>query len=188
VVTIIGTNLLKSSGTATSPPVGGDVRFAPYADTAAHAGTLETPMQLSVFVPPSATDGPIRVSTFNDIVGEGAVVSAFFNVPPPDTTCAGIETSRRVTLRLVRSLVARGAVSADDGFTACAASTPVKIQRRVAGKWKTVRTTSTSSTGSYKKRIPDEPGRYRARAPEVVLSGFLPHICLRAISSLATRS
>jgi IPT/TIG domain-containing protein len=70
-VTIVGTNLLKSSGTATSPAVGGDVRFAPYTDTATHTGSPETPRQLSVAVPPDAADGPIRVSTFNDIVGEG---------------------------------------------------------------------------------------------------------------------
>ena len=200
VVTMVGTNLLKSSGTATSAPVGGDVRFAPYTDTAPRTGTPETPTQLnavvpetptqlSVVVPVGAADGPIRVSTFNDILGEGAVLSAFFIVPPPDITCAGIETSRSVTLRLVRSLVARGAVSADDGFTACAASVPVKIQRRVAGKWKTVRTTSTSSTGSYKKRIHDNPGRYRAAAPKIILD--LPggaHICLRAISPVRTGS
>jgi hypothetical protein len=164
VVAIIGTNLLKSSGTATTAPVGGDVRFAPYTDTATHTGTPETPRQLVVVVPADAVDGQIRVSTFNDIVGEGAVLGPFFIVPPPEFDCAGPETSRSVTLRVVRSLVARGAVSADNGFTACAASVPVKIQRRVAGGWKTVRTTTTSATGSYKRRIPDKAGRYRATA------------------------
>jgi spore coat protein U-like protein len=190
VVTIIGTNLLKSSGTATSPPVGGDVRFAPYADAAAHAGTTETPMQLSVVVPASATDGPIRVSTYNDMVGEGAVLSvAAFQVPPPDFDCGGPETSRSVTLRVVRSSVARGAVSADNGFTACAASVPVKIQRRVAGEWKTVRTTTTSPSGSYRRRIPDKAGRYRVTAPRIFLSyGFVPPSCLRAVSPVRIRS
>src|SRR6266508_5142540 len=47
VVTVIGTNLLKSSGTATTAPVGGDVRFAPYTDTATHTGSPESPRQLS---------------------------------------------------------------------------------------------------------------------------------------------
>jgi hypothetical protein len=92
-----------------------------------------------VVVRPDAADGRIRVSTFNDIVGEGAVLGAGFIVPPPDFDCIGPETSRSVTLRVVRSLAARGAVSADNGFTACAASVPVKIQRRVAGEWKTVK-------------------------------------------------
>ncbi|HEY3212032.1 MAG TPA: IPT/TIG domain-containing protein [Actinomycetota bacterium] len=183
VVTIIGTNLLKSSGTATTAPVGGDVRFALYTDTATHTGTQESPRQLSVGVPASAADGRIRVSTFNDIVGEGAVLGAGFIVPPPDFDCVGPETSRSVTLRLVRSLVARGVVSADNGYTACAASVPVKIQRRVAGGWETVRTTTTIPTGSYRRRIPDKAGRYRAKAPKIFVSyGLVPPSCLRAIS------
>jgi hypothetical protein len=74
VVTILGTNLLKGSGTATSPPVGGDVRFAPYTTTATQTGTLESPRLLSVIVPPDTIDGWIRVSTLNDVVGEGAVL------------------------------------------------------------------------------------------------------------------
>jgi len=188
VVTIIGTNLLKSSGTATTAPVGGDVRFAPYADTAAHTGTQESPMQLSVVVPASAVDGSIRVSTFNDILGEGAVLWAYWVVPPGHLDCFfEPQTSRSVTLRLVRSLVARGTVSADNGFTACAASVPVHIQRRVAGEWRTVRTTSTTPTGSYRRRIPDKPGRYRATAPKIFVSYGPPPSCLRAISPVRFR-
>ena len=190
VVTIIGTNLLKSSGTGATAPVGGDVRFAPYTATAVHTETLESPRQLIVVVPPDTIDGQIRVSTFNDIVGEGAVLSSVsFYVPPPGThaDCFDpIEISRSVTLREVRSLVARGAVSADNGYTACAASVPVKIQRRIAGEWKTVRTTTTSPTGSYSRRTPDKAGRYRAMAPGIVLFG--PSSCLRAISPVRTRS
>ena len=168
---------------------GGRRAIRPYADTATHTGTPETPRQLNVAVPASDADGRIRVSTFNDIVGEGAVLSdAAFIVPTTGTVdCFDvIETSRSVTLRVVRSLVARGAVSADNGFTACAASVPVKIQRRVAGKWKTVRTTTTSPTGSYKRRIPDKPGMHRATAPRIFLSRFGGFSsCLRAISLTA---
>jgi hypothetical protein len=140
-----------------------------------------------VAVPGDAADGRIRVSTFNDIVGEGAVLGEGFIVPPPDFDCSGPETSRSVTLRVVRSLVARGAVSADNGFTPCAAGVPVKIQRRVAGEWKTVRTTTTTPTGFYRRRIPDKPGRYRATASKVP-SGFGPNSCLQAISPVRTTS
>jgi hypothetical protein len=87
VVTIVGTNLLKSSGTVATAPVGGDVRFAPYVATASHTGTPESPRQLSVVVPPDAIDGSIRVSTFNDVLGEGAVLGATFIVPQPDLSC-----------------------------------------------------------------------------------------------------
>jgi IPT/TIG domain len=186
VVTIIGTNLLKSSGTATTASVGGDVRFNPYTTTAAHTGTPETPRQLSVVVPSGAIDGPIRVSTFNDVLDEGAVLSPPFNVVAEgaDLSCTLIATSRSVTLRLTRSLVARGVVSADDGFTACAVGVPVKIQRRVEGEWKTVRITSTTSTGAYRKRIPDKAGRYRATAPKILLGAA--YFCLRAISPART--
>jgi hypothetical protein len=187
-VTIFGTNLLESSGTAASAAVGGDVRFAPYGETASHTvGTPEFPTQLSVIVPASAADGPIRVSTFNDIVGEGAVLSdVAFQVPPPDITCAPSDSARSVTLRLVRSLIARGVVSATDGFTACMASVPVKIQRRVAGKWETVKRSTTGPTGSYRKRIPDTPGKYRATAPGIIVNGGA-HVCFRAISGVRTR-
>jgi hypothetical protein len=135
-----------------------------------------------VLVPSDAADGPIRVSTFNDVVGEGAVLSGTaFQVPPPDVICLPSNHARSITLSLRRHLVARGNVIALDGFTDCAASVPVKVQRRVSGRWTTVRTTTSSSSGSYRRRIPDRPGKYRARAPRVVLSDGTD-ICLRATS------
>jgi IPT/TIG domain len=184
VVAIFGTNLLKSSGTTTTSPVGGDVRFAPYTETATHTGTQERPRLLIVVVPADTDDGRIRVSTFNDIVGEGAVLGTHFFVPEPH--CDPVPHSRSVTLHLVRSLVARGVVR-DDEFTDCAASVPVKIQRRISGEWTTVRTTTTSPTGSYRRRIPDKAGRYRAMAPTFP-RGVLPTMCPRAISHVRTRS
>jgi IPT/TIG domain len=191
-VVIAGTNLLKDSGTTTTDAVGGDVRFAPYAATAAHTvPNVDTPTSLSVIVPSDAADGPIRVSTFNDVLGEGAVLSGTaFMVPPPDVHPCGppvAEHPRSVTLRLRRHLVARGKVSVGDGFTDCAATVPVKIQRRLAGHWRTVRTTTTSPRGTYRRRIPDRPGRYRTRAPKLALSDGT-NICARAISPVRLRS
>jgi hypothetical protein len=184
VVTILGTNLLKSSGTATSPPVGGDVRFAPYTATATHTGAPETPKQLNVLVPSDAADGPIRVSTFNDVVGEGAVLSGTaFQVPPPDVTCSPADHARSITLSLRRHLVAQGRVSSieDPPFTDCVASVPVKIQRRVSGRWGTVGRTTTTATGVYKKRIKDRPGKYRSVAPPI---DQFTDLCFRAVSSV----
>jgi hypothetical protein len=189
IVNVYGANLLKSSGTTASAPVGGDVRFNPYTDRAARTGIPDTTTHLRVLVPTNVTTGPIRVSTFNDIVGEGAVLSdvPFYNEPGLSADCFSLETTRSVTLRLTRSLVARGTVSDDKGFTACGASVPVTIKRRVAGEWKTVGTSRTSSTGSYKERIPDKPGRYRAKAPAIVVTGGVDHFCLPAISPVRTR-
>jgi IPT/TIG domain len=182
VVTILGTNLLKSSGTAATAPVGGDVRFAPYTTTAIHTGTQESPRQLSVVVPSDAADGPIRVSTFNDVVGEGAVLSGpAFQVPPPEVTCLASDHTRSITLSLRRHLVARGKVisNEDPAFTDCVASVPVRIQRRVSGRWRTVGKTTTTDTGAYKKRIKDRPGKYRSVAPGLFQ---VTDLCFRTVS------
>jgi hypothetical protein len=185
-VVITGTNLLKDSATSTTAAVGGDVRFAPYAATATHTGAPETPTQLSVLVPSGAADGAIRVSTFNDVLGEGAVLSGTaFQVPPPDVNCPPAAHARSITLRLQRHLVARGRVSVDDGFTDCAAAVPVKIQRRMSGDWKTVGTTTTTDTGAYKKRIKDRPGRYRSVAPKI---NQFTDLCFRAVSPVRRHS
>ena len=74
-VAIFGTNLLKSSGTTTTAPMGGDVPFAPYTERDP-TGTQEGPGLLIVVVPANADDGRIRVSTFNDVLGEGAVLDS----------------------------------------------------------------------------------------------------------------
>jgi hypothetical protein len=186
---ITGTNLLASAHPETLQT---EVRFAPYAATAVHTTpNAETPTTLSVVVPSDAADGPIRVSTFNDVVGEGAVLSAAaFQVPPPDITCQHGDPNghaRSITLRLRRHLVARGKVSVADGFTDCAASVPVKVQRRVSGRWKTVGRTTTTDTRAYMKRIRDRVGRYRSVAPKVTLNDGAD-ICFRAISAVRRHS
>jgi hypothetical protein len=180
-VQITGTNLLANADPATTQT---DVRFAPYTTLAVHTTpNAETPTTLSVLVPSGAADGPIRVSTFNDVDGEGAVLStAAFQVPPPDIQCWPPMHARSVTLRLRRHLVARGKVSVGDGFTDCAAAVPVRIQRRGSGHWKTVGRTTTTDTGSYKKRIRDRAGKYRAEALWVTLT--IGDWCLFATSPI----
>jgi hypothetical protein len=72
---------------------------------------------------------------------------------------------RAITLNLVRHLVARGTVTATDGFVACTSNVGVKIQRRRAdGSWRTVETDQTNDFGGYRERIPDRVGLYRAVA------------------------
>ena len=91
--------------------------------------------------------------------------------------------SRSVTLKLKKRLVASGDVSVGDGFTACVASVPVKIQRKSGGGWKNVGSTTTSASGSYKKKIKDKDGKYRARAAKVGLNNGVD-LCLQATSSV----
>jgi hypothetical protein len=79
----------------------------------------------------------------------------------------GLSHARSISLRLRDSLVARGRVTVSDGFAACADSVAVKVQKRVSGHWKTVKNTTTSSTGGYQTHLRNRHGRYRSLAPMV---------------------
>ncbi len=180
-VKITGTNLLSGVDPAATET---EVRFFDYVAATTEADhtvpNVDTPTELSVLVPAGAKDGPIRVTT--SLATGGQVFSTdSFQVPPPDCTPAVVEHARSVSLSLRKHLVARGKVSVGDGFTDCAASVPVKIQRRVSGRWKTVGSTTTSDTGAYKKRIKDTPGKYRAKATQVTLNAGAD-VCLGARS------
>jgi IPT/TIG domain len=120
--------------------------------------TVNSATQITATVPATATTGPIKVTT------PAGSASSTTNFTVSKTH------SRSVTLSLRKHIVARGAVTVGDAFTACISSVPVKIQRRKSGNWKTVGSTTTSASGSYKKRIRDREGKYRAKAPRVVLN------------------
>ena len=79
-------------------------------------------------------------------------------VMPPAST---ITHGRAVSLGLRKHLVARGVVTSVDGFGACAAGEPVRIERKKAG-WKLVKQAVTDGTGKYRVRLRDREGRYRA--------------------------
>jgi IPT/TIG domain len=131
------------------------------------AGTfvVNSATQITATVPSTATTGRIKVTT----PGGSATSATDFTVSKPH--------SRSVTLGLKKHLVARGAVSVGDGFTACVANVPVKIQRKTSGGWKSVGSTTTDASGSYKKKIKDKPGKYRAKATKVSLNNGVD-VCL----------
>jgi IPT/TIG domain len=117
--------------------------------------------RITVAVPTGATTGPIRVTTPSGT----ATSSTNF------TVTVVVVHPRAITLNLVRHLVARGTVTATDGFAACTSGVTVKIQRRRAdGTWRTVETDQTNDVGGYRERIPDRVGRYRAVAVRVSLN------------------
>ena len=127
-------------------------------NVAATSFTVNSNTQITAIVPTGATTGPIKVTTPG-----GSVTSATsFTVSTPH--------SRTVTLSLKKHLVARGSVTVGDAFAACISGVPVKIQRRKSGNWKTVGSTTTSASGSYKKKIKDKEGKYRAKVPGVSLN------------------
>jgi hypothetical protein len=71
---------------------------------------------------------------------------------------------RTITLELRRHLVARGVVTVNDGFDACADDVTVNIQRYRNGRWRTIDSDQTNDDGIYREPIPDRTGRYRAVA------------------------
>jgi uncharacterized repeat protein (TIGR01451 family) len=75
--------------------------------------------------------------------------------------------ARSISLGLRDGLKARGKVRVTDGFVACASQVPVKVQKRVSGAWKTIKSVKTSSSGKYSAKLPDKPGKYRSLAPKV---------------------
>jgi IPT/TIG domain len=189
-VVISGMNLLNGTD-PTDAAQQTEVRFFDYAtgtpDPTLARHTIpntDTPTRLSVLVPIGAKDGPIRVTTFTTPTLGRAFSRTSFMVPPPDD-CPPVGHARSVRLSLRRHLVTQGNVTVTDAFTDCAASVPVKIQRRVAGHWKTIATATTSSSGTYRKRIRDLPGKYRVRAPRVFVNAGAD-VCTRATSAVRT--
>jgi hypothetical protein len=156
VVTITGTGF--TGATAVS-----------FNNVAATSFTVNSATQITATVPTGATTGKIRVT-----VGGGTVASTADFV-------VSTAHSRSVTLTLKKHLVAKGVVSVGDGFTACAASVPVKIQRKTSSGWKAVGTATTTASGSYSKKIKDKTGKYRARANKVTLNTGAD-ICSKATS------
>jgi len=153
--TVSGTNFTTSS-----------VKFN---TTTATSFTVNSATQITATVPTGATTGKISVTT----PGGTATSTANFTVSIPH--------SRSVTLSLKRHLVAKGVVNVGDAFTQCEASVPVKIQRKTSGGWKNVGSATTTSTGSYSKKIKDKTGKYRAQVKKFTPNAGVD-VCSKATS------
>ena len=195
VVTITGTNLLSASN-LTGNNSGGDVFFQNNAAGETQATQpvpdLSEPTSIAAIVPSDIADGPIHVFTDVDAnastVGlQGVFSTTSFLTPPPDCTPATGHT-RSVTLKLTKSGKASGKVSSTETvpFTACASAVPVKIQKKKkGGGWKTVKSATTSDTGSYSAKTAGKPGKYRSLAPKTSV-GTPAADCAKATSATRT--
>jgi V8-like Glu-specific endopeptidase len=80
--------------------------------------------------------------------------------PQPTPTDFVDTHAMRVSLRLSKHLIAKGTMTAPDGYRACTRNAPVGIYRKVPGEWKLLKVMSTNDFGSYKFRLKDRTGRY----------------------------
>jgi hypothetical protein len=154
-VLITGTNFSGTGFTTSS------VRF--HGVTAAF--TVNSATKITATVPTGASTGRISLTT----PGGTATSTSDFVVRTLH--------ARIVTLDLRGHLTAQGNVMATDGFANCQSGVSVKIQRRrLGGRWRTVRMTSTGTGGAYQVGLPDRPGSYRALAPR---TGTNADVCLK---------
>lgn len=92
---------------------------------------------------------------------------------------------RSVSLSLTKHLKARGKVTTLDGFGACSNGAPIMIQKKARRSWRTVKTIHSKSSGGYRTRLTDRPGRYRVRLPETYLAADPSQNCNAATSRVA---
>jgi large repetitive protein len=129
----------------------------------------------------SATFSFVSTTRVNAVVPNGATTGRVTLTTPAGTATSPVDFvvtggvhTRSVSLALGRvstraRLFATGNVSANDGYAACVRHVPVVIKRFHRGGWRWIVTTSTGENGSFRARLPNKRGRYRAKAPKIEL-------------------
>lgn len=97
----------------------------------------------------------------------------------------GIDHARSMSFGLKKHLIASGSVTVADGYNGCAAGAQVKIQKKKSTGWATVKTATAGAASqgvaSFKTKIPDKRGVYRARLSRDDVGGGTK--CLAATSA-----
>lgn len=79
--------------------------------------------------------------------------------PSPHTEWTGYRA--RASLALRKHLVVQGAITSPDGFVPCYAEVDVVVQGRGRSGWSTLKTITTTPSGTFATRLPDRAGLYR---------------------------
>ena len=85
---------------------------------------------------------------------------------PPSPPLVGQAHNVTLTLRLIGHLVAAGQMRVPDGYSACARGAPVSIFRKSGGGWQLVKHARTGNNGTFRSRVRDVAGTFRAVSPE----------------------
>ena len=125
---------------------------------------------ITTTVPPGATTGTIRIWT---TFGAASSADAFVVTTP-------VTRARALSMKMWGHLKVSGQLSTNDGTTTCSAGVPVQIQRHRRSGWHAVGTQTTLADGTYKGRIGDRPGTYRAKVVATTLESG--DTCGRAFS------
>jgi IPT/TIG domain-containing protein len=196
-VAVIATVTSLSPGMSLSTRSSEPPRINSFSPVSGRPGTAVTILGANFVAVTSVTfdrlPAEFQVKSAGEIVAtvpEGATGSG----PIAVTTATGTGTSRtefsvadhvshvsRVSLKLSGRLVASGSVTSIDGEAACARRRTVVIERRYPGKWKDVGKDKTSNAGSYREKLRNRGGKYRARVKKSTLANG--DVCLRDVSA-----
>lgn len=90
--------------------------------------------------------------------------------PPPSDPDPAATYGRTLTLEFRKHLIARGRLSAGDAQD-CVSSMELRVERWNGGKWRVAQEVVTKEDGTFRTRLKDRPGRYRAHARETEVGG-----------------
>ena len=82
-----------------------------------------------------------------------------------EPNCGGEPIKPTIVFSLRRHVVVSGYVIGGEGAApyggVCGVGTPIKVQRMINGKFKTIASTTTDEDGNFSKKVPDRTGKYR---------------------------
>jgi V8-like Glu-specific endopeptidase len=103
---------------------------------------------------------------FDDVAGKIYQTASAYNLPEEPKSHQMV-----LSLELNNGLVASGRLLAEDGYSACTASTTVGIYRKKRSDFVQIKVASTDAQGNYSVGLTKRPGRYLAFAEARTLNG-----------------